>query len=404
MQPKQIGGRQSNGGLSRKPQEATKASKEAAATKIQSVQRASKARREVASRRQKEVLANVHPHTTIWELWEILQATGGHTDAGLPITVVVRLFQRCRATGINGALVEVVPMCLEPSEHAPEDLSVEEVAYLCKLLIADPMLSEQVARESLAAVKDELRCPEGSMMPGENFLMGLRSFSRFIRIVSFLMRIDDVYLITHMAWCLVSRFEMTDALYTLVMKQCAARRRRSAHMGECCKKILAVVYQEDDGFLSHVPPAQRDSSFDADTTFTFLNLQYMCFNADIIHEHHLSGLTYEEMSALFGRVTEDMSSLLKIYSGKRSAQLKQKKIIGRKGSSTNQGGSSQSHIKMRAESQLQAVALHGRTELAILLEEMAASKLMRLEFASPLEMVVSLVQRANNFASQELPK
>ena len=66
-------------------------------------------------------------------------------------------------------------MCLEPSEHAPEDLSVEEVAYLCKLLIADPMLSEQVARESLAAVKDELRSPEGSMMPGENFLMGLRN-------------------------------------------------------------------------------------------------------------------------------------------------------------------------------------------------------------------------------------
>merc|ERR1719174_835699 len=108
-----------------------------------------------------------------------------------------------------------------------------------------------------------------------------------------------------MAWWLTGHFELTDALFSFVTRECSSKRRRSSTDGTISKELCAVVYIEEDGFMP--VDAEKPVSEDA---FTLLNFHYLCYNTDLVHEDGSSGLTYKEMSNLFLRTSEQMPTLL----------------------------------------------------------------------------------------------
>merc|ERR1719408_305311 len=97
------------------------------------------------------------------------------------------------------------------------------------------------------------------------------------------------------------------------------------------------------------------------------------------------------MSSLFTHVASDMGNLLQRYAMKQKAMSIRKLKV----EETDRRPYEQ---PTRQVTELHSNTLNGRTELSVLMEELWAAPRIKSEFTSPLDMILSFVQRADHHA------
>jgi len=171
----------------------------------------------------------VDPPVDVEELWQIISippvSVSGlwetHETTRLEVQEFVDVFSQAKQTGLNSTLARKVYHHFDEFIES-EDLSPAEVAHLCSLLIENGvLLSVRQAREQLAVVKEACRgAGESDTVYADGWLT-LGHFKALISLLSKLMRIDEAYILSHLAWVKTGHFDMTETLAAQITVQCA---------------------------------------------------------------------------------------------------------------------------------------------------------------------------------------
>jgi len=352
-----------------------------AATGIQRVARGNIARNRVAVQKRKtlEFLAAkpVLPYeqvTTVAELWDMLTfGNNWHLRSSVEVEEIAHLFLDCRASGLDLRLATEVPMHFTERVE-PEDLSAGEVAHICTMLIKNMDVSEEEIRAELAPLKADLRKrtdarwgSERSRVTNLDEEIGFKKFRKLVGHISNFMRIDEVYVASHMAFHYTKVFELPVTLAALIRHR-------------CLKEDIDELYGRVPVVAEHGQVPEPDHSI-LDRVLTiseFLRLAYKC---SLIDPNGCEGMTYADITDLFLTVNRDMPKLLNKRAERAHRWKKARKAV-----SCEQG------------------VISGHAAFTVLIEALAATPPMTAVFKSPLNFAVALAQRAdvNTFVEDDI--
>lgn len=418
--------------------------KDRAATVIQSAQRGKKGREKAISKKKAVATAEskkastAQPLSSCVEVWELLTIIDGRATTTVEVVDIVDMFAGCKGTGLTASMEELIPMYSIMHDKPAEDLSPGEVAHLCaKLSEARGVLSEEAARQELSQITDELRLTN---LPGcyvaKDITVTWKQFKQLVYLLSVLMRIDDTYILSHMAWWLGNYFEMCDDFVGVVMEKCAHRRLP--------RLILPDRTAPADGPEGRqYTESHRDIS---EEKFNMNAFRVLCTNCDLIDQVRHTSLTYEGAVMFFQRVVPNMPQLLQHRQDrrKRGRQRDEKDEMDSwmraHSSPPSQKKNSISSTKesgpaARRKSLVHATSLHtqvaaaaqsgpaarrsllgpktaeavedrpgfeedpyviGRTEFSILMEELHKEENISQKYKSPLSMILAFMQKAES--------
>mmetsp|Transcript_144252 Transcript_144252/g.268804 ORF Transcript_144252/g.268804 Transcript_144252/m.268804 type:complete len:501 (+) Transcript_144252:73-1575(+) len=334
----------------------------AAATKLQSLQRGKKARKDVEAKKAEKKAEHATEVKRYWkdatiaELWEHLSLEGGHLRTTIEVGEVINLYADCRAMGMDINLAHYVPMrntfddALEPQE-----LSMEEVAHLCKLVLENGDVTIEGARQSL---KDSQPFPPDQdkriygRMDGH---FNLRRLKAFVALLAGLMRVDEQYIVLAMQYVILGVFELTDTLAALMIERCTVRiddghskmRRKPDFDGEMPNE--AVLYKR----------------------FTLDEFQRLMYFGSIVDDSGKMGIKYGDISLIFARALKNRTKRLETRAEKKKTKVAK-------------GGSSRHNEN----------GFVGRSEFECLLEELHSITLVQSIFATPMMMAVHFAHKA----------
>jgi len=356
-----------------------------AAVRIQSAARGAQARKRVSNTKleRKRSTAQVEKQaapanhgekkiSNIADAWEFLTIKTGMIVSLVQIDELVELFVQLRSTGIDMELAATVPMRNLPARDnaEPEDLSPGEVAHICALLWQKPSLDEDEARTEIAGIKEEFRSPEMlkvqicHLVEKDPPAFKLMRFRRLLQLLSTLMRVDEVYLSTHIAFQVNKTFEVPEALASRVLQQCMTEEAAK----EWSRTVTSGGLKDAEATLLGKPFALNE----------FMRFAY---KAGVVDSSGQKGITYADVQQLFVRVHQQVCKLME----KRAEALK---------------------WRTTTDFTRDDTGLVGRHELGILLQEMHGTQPFKSSFPSPLHMCVRLLQRAeeNPLVQSPLPQ
>mmetsp|Transcript_104537 Transcript_104537/g.223438 ORF Transcript_104537/g.223438 Transcript_104537/m.223438 type:complete len:525 (+) Transcript_104537:83-1657(+) len=361
---------------------------DAAATKIQKVQRGKMTRTKLAQRPAAApspgARAELRP-TTLAELWEVLTMVNGHVQTNIEVNDIVSLFADCRDCGLDMDLAKLVPMHFTEVREA-EDLSFGEVSHLCMLLTENQDLSEMEARSQLDVVKETCReiTDVRDAQVEHDAVMTYRNFKRLIPLLASLMRIDAEYIISTMVWRKTGRFEMTDTLAVSVMERCA---RKGKRWRQAQLELEGAVTTSADYLWARLEKSEARVVDEDEVERTLLedpfvmnNLVHMVYNANLQASQDRRGIQTAEIQLLFKRVQTQLLELRKAHA----------RVLNREVPKS---------VPERVD-----VGILGRIDFEILMSELYKTEPLPKLFPSPLSMVVRSIIRAGENALIEKRK
>jgi len=345
---------------------------ELAALKIQSAARGAQARKDVKNVRleKKRTIEKMDRQTpenhgepkisNIADAWESLTVKKTGWVTSIQIDELVELFMQLRQTGLDPELATTVPMTnLTPRDNTElEDVSPGEVAHICAVLWQKPALSEDEARKEIAGIKEDCRSPEMlkaqvcHLVESDPPAFKLMRFRRLVELLSALMRVDEVYFSTHIAYQVSKTFEVPKVLSTQILQQC---------MTEEAAKEWARTVTEGGRKDAEVALLQRP--------FGLNEFMRFAYKAGFVDSSGQTGIPYADVQQLFTRVHQQVCKLME----RRAHALK---------------------WRTTTDFTRDETGLVGRHELGILLQELHAIQPMKTRFPSPLHMCVRLLQSA----------
>jgi len=356
----------------------------AAAARIQAVQRGKKVRKQVnlekPKRHKSKILTEVinltdQRLTSVVELWEEISMADGAVKTSVEATELVHWFAGAKATGLDLMLAAHIPMHFTDTVE-PEDVSPGEVAHLCLMLIENQELTVADARAALEPIKHNCREEAATGMAvysvDPEATINFKRFRHLLLLLSTLMRIDEQYIVSHLQWQSTGRFEMTDIMASLVLQECV---RRGGYLGSegPLPQVTADALWESLAAGTDLEPADKgmpnlELMRGKITLDDFVRL---CYNSGIIDANGKAGITYMDMSALYGRVHGKLPELLRVHAEKASKL----------------------NFTPTMPPKDRDKSLQGRTEFEILLEELHREPSMLKMYRSPLQMTLGLIQR-----------
>lgn len=335
-----------------------KKEEEDAAVRIQSILRGNKTRKSMSGKLSKSKTfsraGNPSPGTDdlLSELWEILTQRDGRLRLNLDVEEVVEFFDACKKSGLNMDLADYVPMHFEDQEVEPEDISPGECARLCLLLCKSHELSMESAREALIPIKRESRKVLVLAEVIERYIdedanINFAHFKRLLPLLANLMCIDLQYFIYHMAWRISGKFQMPDTLAALMYHRCLYKSGQRA------------VEAQWSGGAGPLPDLQA-----LDRKFSLKDFSLLLYNGGMVRQKGgKSGVNYIDISKIFYNATTIVDKVSQAAKGTPRDRTD---------------------------------ALMGRTEFQVLMDQLWRYESIQAEFASPLQMCVTLLQRAQD--------
>lgn len=359
--------------------------------------------------------------TSVDELWEILTTEDRVVHTQLDAEDVIELFVQCQRIGLNSAVARTVPMHICTSE--PQDISLNELAHLCKAVLDDPTISENTARVKLFHVRTECahltRLKDDIKHDLSHRAVGLRlqQFRKMIQIVAALLQVDLQYVVSQLVWMRTRRFEMTDTLAATVIERCvrlkgANPRKALSHESsvqsiQSCPSVQSIQSCPDLATDEEVDPTEKMWALLNDGTssqpiapardpqqlpdykvleqsFTMNDFVLLAYHAGITETTSKTGkaggISYPGLSDVFTDTLSHLQARVDAHSQKRDdAGLLHPR----------------SAISVRAKDDWRNRGLIGRTEFQVLMEQLFKAERMSSMFSSPLEMVVSMLQRSS---------
>lgn len=355
--------------------------------------------------------------TTEGELWGIL-ACG---DAlRLEVREFVKVARLAWASGLSTRMRSAVPMLEFPTElRNPEDISSGEVEWLCLLVIEDMEVTEGEVRLKLDHVKDACRKQEASyeIASCSSRFLDAAQFKKVLELISCIMLIDKEYVVSHMAWCLTGRFEMTDTMAALIAISSRKHRQHkvaaAARASEANAESLWAEFAEIG--MSALEPEMPDISA-LGAPFLARDFQIFAHNSSMIERDGLAGVSFGEMVTVYLRVQKKMAQLKEQHAAmrmpagasKQTPRSAAARFIGevvdeaelpaapvRRRSLSPRPSSVRHSLPPRHEEAEEPHAfdgLLGRTEIEILFQELWKTGRMANQYNSPLDMVLSLLR------------
>jgi len=348
------------------------ANRSAAATKIQSVQRQRNARKDAEKRKHQkgsaqEEAAPLFKAVRVADLWDYLMWDGGRVRTSVPVGEVVNLYAACRDGGLNLTLPEHVPMHFT-EKQVPENLSVEKVAHLCKLLLQRPQLSEEEARKSLEDHGPFPRDQGGGVYARMDGFFNCKRFSQLLSLISVLAQIDQQYIVLQLQFMILGVFEMTDTLAAIIIEH-GKLLIDDASMKRRAEKAEFRPLSTFDNDMPDESVLQKKLELD-----TFCKLMYNGGIVDPCGEM----LKYADLALVYNRAVRNMSQRLE------ARATKQKRKIPK-------------GMAAKAEDE----EIMGRLEFEILFEELYDVPDVKAMFPTPLKMAVHFARKAKEAQAKE---
>jgi len=353
------------------------AAMQAAAIHIQSVHRGKKARATLKkqkpqpARRTSVSDSTEQKPTSLMEYWEMLVTGDGIVKTSIDAYDLVQAFERSKLKGLDSRLVTFVPMQFADLGE-PEDLSPGEVAHLCMMIIENPTLTVWEARAGLepvkAACREDEAAGEGCWAVAPGSTLSYKTFKNLMPMLASIMRIDLQYLVSQLAWLRTGRFEMPNALATVLIEKCVNKPCLLGNHGPLPRNSHQTPDALWDSLASGVDAGVQGPSTEVlSKKFSLDDFVRLCYNAGIVDSTGKSGITYPDMSGLFTRTISRLPDLLRAH-----AERVKKPPAGL--------------AKGRADYYM------GRTELEVLMEELHREPALQRLHPSPLDMVLRLIQ------------
>jgi len=222
-----------------------------------------------------------HKLTSKKELFEALLHNAGRELTKLTIQDIYEIFNRFTGTGLDSSLPRDIPMFRYDFSYEPIDVSAEVVARLASVVLHCPDLPFARNPELIEAVhafrdKDVQDAVELTLEERER-VVTQKEFSRLFEVLAYLLRVDEVYISTHIGWIMSGHFEPTDTLVALIIEEVAGKivnhkelgrkspvpeKRGSWTRPRAGSDLRARSIDEHDGFAKSMPaaPVSRGSS------------------------------------------------------------------------------------------------------------------------------------------------
>jgi len=286
------------------------------------------------------------PMTTLAQLWEHLTSQD-RIGTRLEVTDVADLWEQCSTSGLDMNLRTAVPQAAHGNAD-PEQLSVGQVVHICEILVANPLVSDEAVFDGLREATEHCRhiVHLKDAHIEQDLCINWSQFRRLIRLIAFLMSIDEVYIVTHMMWLRTRRFEMTDAMFKLYVY--------------CSQKTSQVNVMNDP--------------------FTLNDFVRTCYLGDLIDGKEQKGLSYMLVNAVYYTTLSQMPELV-------CARWAQRSYL-------NQKDSGHRTKPIARTKQDVARGVLGKTEHCIMLEALFAAMPKSVGWRSPLHLVVGMLLRA----------
>lgn len=359
--------------------------------------------------------------TTEGELWEIL---AGADATRLAVRAVVAVARRARASGLSTVMRSVLPMRDFTSEFwSPEDMSSGEVEQLCLFVVEDVEVAEQQVRLNLDRIKDTCRRDDADYDEAccSAAHVTAPQFRRVLELIAWIMLVDKEYVVSHFAWCVTRRFEMTDAMASLISVGSRKHRQHNAAPAAAVDSPSADKSAEKlwsafaEMGMSALEPGMPDNSV-LSVPFLARDFQIFAHNSGMIERHGLTGISYGEMVTVYLRVQQRMVQLRDTHAAMRIPACERKQpprgatlafeepepacASGRRRSLSPRPSAAMRPLSPRQAGRAEEprigdqIGLLGRTEIEILFQELWQTGHMSLTYGSPLEMVLCLLQNA----------
>mmetsp|Transcript_10245 Transcript_10245/g.18841 ORF Transcript_10245/g.18841 Transcript_10245/m.18841 type:complete len:490 (-) Transcript_10245:8-1477(-) len=327
---------------------------EKAATKIQSMHRKRKAIKEVE---EKKTITKLSKSITVADIWDIFALDGGTIRTTIPVGDVINLYADCRFAGMDMNMANSVPMHFE-TEGEPEDLTVEEVAHLCKLLIDDADLTEEAARESLGENRPFPTTEDRRAYARMDGLFNLKRLRRLVSLLTEILRIDEEYILLQMQFVLLGVFEMTDTMTALIMERGTVTTADSP-----TKSRSTISIQTFDSEFANESVLEKKFNLDA--------FQRLLYNGGVVDSRGKQGVLPGDISLIYSRGLKNMVRRAEERAGKKRGKV------------------SKGEAKRAADSELL-----GRSEFELMLQELHDIKSVQAMFPTPIILAIQFATKA----------
>jgi len=288
-------------------------------------------------------LKHEEPVTTMEEMYELLTTVRGKITGLLRLQALVNNFARCKKGKMGPLLARLIPQEVGENDLA-EDVSPMELGHLYALVREKPEATAEDAAMVIASVKDVCRSMEKHNVEDlglqQEDPVGFGDFQRLVGFLSATMKIDQSQILATMAWAKTDRFELTECMAIAVM---------------------------DNMFLAHDKPGQHILETPI-TTNAFLR---MCYASGLVDNNSRKGMPRAHLEIMF-------TDMVKHLPKRRLDREKRRK----------------EHLgKMPRRRKHSHKSIRGRTELAILIEELYRNiPRVHRQYSSPLHLCLRLME------------
>lgn len=288
-------------------------------------------------------LKHEEPVTTMEEMYELLTTVRGKITGLLRLQVLVENFARCKEAQMGPLLARLIPQeCGD--DYLAEDVSPMELGHLYALVKEKPEATAEDAAAVIQSVKDVCRRMETVNVEAlgldEEDPVGFSEFQRLIGFLQGTMKIDRSLILATMAWAKTDRFELTECMAITLMDK------------------LFLAHEKDGKHILETPIKNND----------FIR---MCYGAGLVDNSERDGIGRAHLEIMF-------TNMLKHLPKRRFDREKRRKHdLGKK-------PRRRKHVHSN---------IRGRTELAILIEELyRAIPNANKTYASPLHLCLRLLE------------